>query len=203
MRRFAGPKKSGRNNEVVVLTRWSYGGVPLYFYLQLFLFHTYRLLLRNVPSQSSVLTLLVSVCGNILMLLLFNITAPGRSPSNLKLKSTTPYTCVVRWDPVPQEYHYGILRGYALNYTDVQFSPHLTQTLVLFCVHRTRMNISDLLPYRKYRITVAMFNSVGRGNFSPPMICVTGQTGKFATLGGPTCLLIVCIQLTIIIYRMK
>ena len=24
------PKKSGRNNAVVVLTGWSYGGVPLY-----------------------------------------------------------------------------------------------------------------------------------------------------------------------------
>ena len=26
-----GPKKSGRNNAVVVLTGWSYGGVPLYY----------------------------------------------------------------------------------------------------------------------------------------------------------------------------
>jgi len=26
-----GPQKSGHNNGVVVLTRWSYGGVPLYF----------------------------------------------------------------------------------------------------------------------------------------------------------------------------
>ena len=25
-----GPQKSGRNNELVVLTGWSYGGVPLY-----------------------------------------------------------------------------------------------------------------------------------------------------------------------------
>ena len=30
--RFAGTKKSGRNNRVVVLTRLSKGGVPLYFW---------------------------------------------------------------------------------------------------------------------------------------------------------------------------
>ena len=28
---FAAPKKTGRNNEVIVLSRWPWGGVPLYF----------------------------------------------------------------------------------------------------------------------------------------------------------------------------
>ena len=28
---FAGPKKSGHNNKVIVLPRWPWGGVPLYY----------------------------------------------------------------------------------------------------------------------------------------------------------------------------
>ena len=47
-----GPQKSGRNNEVVVLTGWSYGGVPLYPVL-LFLSNSNSLSLILNFSESS------------------------------------------------------------------------------------------------------------------------------------------------------
>ena len=47
-----GPQKSGRNNRTVVLTRWSYGGVPLYLVISQNLY--------SVTSDSDFLILHVS-----------------------------------------------------------------------------------------------------------------------------------------------
>ena len=70
-----------------------------------------------------------------------------------------------------------------LNYTNIEFPPHVITKLILTCANQTRATITGLLPYRRYGFTVAAFTVVGKSNFSEEMICTTEETGQFiATL---------------------
>ncbi|XP_031573116.1 uncharacterized protein LOC116307107 isoform X2 [Actinia tenebrosa] len=107
---------------------------------------------------------------------------PEGSPSNITLVEATARSLNIKWLPIPKTKRFGIIIGHTAVYYSLDDGNKVVfnQTCVS-CV--TTMNISNLKPFRNYRVEIFGFNSKGNGPITN--MSITFQTMQAAPSIGP------------------
>ena len=80
----------------------------------------------------------------------------------------------VEWEPPPQEFLYGIPRGYIIRY---EGDEELDST-ELISFDQTFFILQNLSEFVNYSIEVTAVTGAGEGSYSPPVYVVTNQDRK-------------------------
>ena len=80
----------------------------------------------------------------------------------------------VEWEPPPQEFLYGIPRGYIIRYEGFE---ELNST-ELISFDQTLFILQNLSEFVNYSIEVTAVTGAGEGPYSPPVYVVTNQDRK-------------------------
>ncbi len=92
------------------------------------------------------------------------------------LSSTSIY---VQWQPPPQEFFYGILRGYIIRYVPVEGINNSDAYLMTDPIEPTETSytLELLMEFVSYSIQVTAV-TIGNGPFSDPVYVRTNEAGK-------------------------
>lgn len=101
---------------------------------------------------------------------------PSKAPA-VNVTSPTPTSLYVTWQPIDKEYLHGIDGGYCI-YIQMHSSTDETRNWTVENNIRDK-TISDLKPYRQYKIQVAAKTTPGCGVKSPKMSIYTQEDSKF------------------------
>lgn len=98
------------------------------------------------------------------------LSAPSQPPSNLTVRSGNSTSLSVKWTPVPECCHFGIIKGYHVTLTDsnnssVTITKNFTELEARFV---------NLKKFNLYQISVNAFTSKGAG----PKICTSVSTDQ-------------------------
>ena len=85
----------------------------------------------------------------------------------------------VEWEPPPQEFLFGIPRGYIIRYEGFEElnSTELNST-ELISFDQTFFILQNLSEFVNYSIEVTAVTGAGEGSYSPPVYVVTNQDRK-------------------------
>jgi len=85
--------------------------------------------------------------------------------------SVNPASLRVSWKPLPIIHHNGPLTGHVIQYTRVGSSDMMSVNVT----SGTMYTISRLVAYSNYSVRVAAMNFNGTGNFSNPVVGISGK----------------------------
>ncbi len=107
-------------------------------------------------------------------------TVPGQPPQNVMATSLSSTSIYVQWEPPPQEFFYGILRGYIIRYVPVGNINNGDAYLMTNLIEPTEINytLENLLEFVNYSIEVTAV-TVGNGPFSDPVYARTDPDRMF------------------------
>lgn len=98
------------------------------------------------------------------------LSAPSHPPSNLTVQSGNSTSLSVKWTPVPECCHFGIIKGYHVTLTDSNNSS-VTITKNFTDLEARFVNLKK---FNVYQISVNAFTSKGAG----PKICTSVSTDQ-------------------------
>lgn len=98
------------------------------------------------------------------------LSAPSQPPSNLTVHSGNSTSLSVKWTPVPECCHFGIIKGYQVTLTDSNNSS-VTITKNFTDLEARFVNLKK---FNLYQISVNAFTSKGAG----PKICTSVSTDQ-------------------------
>ncbi len=103
---------------------------------------------------------------------------PGVPPQNVTGRNLSSASIYVQWQPPPQEFWYGILRGYIIRYFPVEDIDNESAYLMINVIDPTVTNftLDSLMDFVNYSIQVTAV-TVGRGPFSDPIYIRTNLDG--------------------------
>ena len=90
--------------------------------------------------------------------------------------SVNPSSLRVSWDPPPEIDHNGVIIGYVIEYTRVETSDIMIETVT----YETSYYLSVLVPFVVYSVRVAAITVNGTGPFSDAVVQTSGQDSKFS-----------------------
>lgn len=95
------------------------------------------------------------------LLLLFFFEVPAAPPSNIRFETTESSKLLVLWDPLPSEYHNGVLKGYKVYYYRKHY--HEGERELTVGPSETYVVINETRILLEYEVWVSAFTSVGGG----------------------------------------
>jgi len=110
-------------------------------------------------------------------------SVPGEPPRNVHGQSDSTTRILVEWDLPREEFLYGILRGFRIQYVVATNAsiPGASVTTELISEQQTSYTISNLEEFTNYSIEVTAV-TVGEGPYSTPIIVITDQECKLACM---------------------
>ncbi len=105
-------------------------------------------------------------------------TVPGQPPQNVTAANLSSTSIDVQWEPPPQEFFFGILRGYIIRYVPVGNISNDSAYLMTNLIEPTETNytLELLMEFVNYSIEVTAV-TVGNGPFSDPVYVRTNADG--------------------------
>ena len=100
---------------------------------------------------------------------------PSASPENLTGMFSSATSLLISWFPPPEQDQNGVIMGYNISYFEVDNSDIVTYT----STEETMINITGLMVYTEYNVSVAAYTSIGTGPFDS-IIERTDSSGKFS-----------------------
>lgn len=101
-------------------------------------------------------------------------SVPSRAPSNVRLSNFQFNEIKVQWDPVPQQYVNGRLRGYRIHVYEYDYYVNFVKTVHTGSPHVHMVILKELKAAQRYRITVSAYTSKGEGPQSYSRYITTG-----------------------------
>ena len=105
------------------------------------------------------------------------LVEPSASPANIQGHTTSSTSIWVDWDIVPVADQNGIVLTYTVTYMAL---PDKTPRSIVLIAAITQANLTGLMKYRNYSITVFASTAKGDGNVSEPIIVITDEDSKFS-----------------------
>ena len=105
------------------------------------------------------------------------LVEPSASPANIQGHTTSSTSIWVDWDIVPVADQNGIVLTYTVTYMAL---PDKTPQSIVLIAAITQANLTGLMKYRNYSITVFASTAKGDGNVSEPIIVITDEDSKFS-----------------------
>ena len=102
---------------------------------------------------------------------------PSAPPANVQGHNTSSTSIWVDWDIVPVTDQNGIILTYTVTY--MALPDKATQSTVVIAP-TTQANLTGLIKYRNYSITVFSSTAKGDGNVSEPIIVITDEDSKMS-----------------------
>ena len=104
---------------------------------------------------------------------------PSAPPANVQGHNTSSTSILVDWDVVPEGDQNGIIVTYTVIYKALPDGiPHRAVVSAL----ASQVNLTGLMKYRNYSITVFASTVKGSGNASQPVIVSTDEDGKLSQI---------------------
>lgn len=107
--------------------------------------------------------------------------APSRAPNVSQVRSSGPRSIFLQWNPIPQDYLHGILRGYHVFYKE-EVSKAKRSAISLGIVKSVSVNMSmesleitGLKPFTYYDVWVTAYTHAGSGPRSEPIKVITEE----------------------------
>ena len=117
----------------------------------------------------------------------FFMAAPSRAPNVSQVRSSGPRSIFLQWNPIPQDYLHGILRGYHVFYKE-EVSKAKRSAISLGIVKSVSVNMSmesleitGLKPFTYYDVWVTAYTHAGSGPRSEPIKVITEEDGKYVS----------------------
>ena len=104
----------------------------------------------------------------------FRSSVPSSAPGDVEAHALSSRKIVVSWKAIPQNTFNGILRGYIIQYTDVDNSRHNQ-----ISVDGLQASLIDLRPFTRYRVRVMAYTNAGLGVASVGQTIRTYEDSKF------------------------
>ena len=108
---------------------------------------------------------------------IFWLVGPSAPPANVQGRNTSSTSIWVDWDIVPVADLNGIVLTYTVTYMAL---PDKTPQSIVLIAAITQANLTGLMKYRNYSITVFASTAKGDGNASEPIIVITDEDSKFS-----------------------
>ena len=105
------------------------------------------------------------------------LVEPSAPPANVQGHNTSSTSIWVDWDIVPVADQNGIVLTYTVTYMVL---PDKTPQSIVLIAAITQANLTGLMKYRNYSITVFASAAKGDGNVSEPIIVITDEDSKFS-----------------------
>ena len=105
------------------------------------------------------------------------LVEPSASAANVQGHTTSSTSIWVDWDIVPVADQNGIVLTYTVTYMAL---PDKTPQSIVLIAAITQANLTGLMKYRNYSITVFASTAKGDGNVSEPIIVITDEDSKFS-----------------------
>ena len=105
------------------------------------------------------------------------LVEPSAPPANVQGHTTSSTSIWVDWDIVPVADQNGIVLTYTVTYMAL---PDKTPQSIVLIAAITQANLTGLMKYRNYSITVFASTAKGDGNVSEPIIVITDEDSKFS-----------------------
>ena len=105
------------------------------------------------------------------------LVEPSASAANVQGHTTSSTSIWVDWDIVPVADQNGIVLTYTVTYMAL---PDKTPRSIVLIAAITQANLTGLMKYRNYSITVFASTAKGDGNVSEPIIVITDEDSKFS-----------------------
>ena len=102
---------------------------------------------------------------------------PSAPPANVQGHNTSSTSIWVDWDIVPVTDQNGIILTYTVTY--IALLDETPQSTVVIAP-TTQANLTGLIKYRNYSITVFSSTAKGDGNVSEPIIVITDEDSKMS-----------------------
>ena len=102
---------------------------------------------------------------------------PSAPPANVQGHNTSSTSIWVDWDIVPVTDQNGIILTYTVTYMAL---PDETPQSTVVIAPTTQANLTGLIKYRNYSITVFSSTAKGDGNVSEPIIVITDEDSKMS-----------------------
>ncbi|XP_056427674.1 receptor-type tyrosine-protein phosphatase S isoform X5 [Hyla sarda] len=100
---------------------------------------------------------------------------PSAPPQDVKCVSTKSTTILVSWQPPPAESHNGILAGYSVHYSALDFEDPVPKEVKDIPPQTTEILLEALEKWTEYRISVVAHTAVGPGPESSPVVVRTDE----------------------------
>ena len=105
------------------------------------------------------------------------LVEPSAPPANVQGRNTSSTSIWVGWDIVPVADQNGIILTYTVTYMAL---PDETAQSTVVIAPTTQANLTGLIKYRNYSITVFSSTAKGDGNVSEPIIVITDEDSKLS-----------------------
>ena len=105
------------------------------------------------------------------------LVEPSAPPAKVQGHNTSSTSIWVDWDIVPVTDQNGIILTYTVTY--MALPDKATQSKVVIAP-TTQANLTGLIKYRNYSITVFSSTAKGDGNVSEPIIVITDEDSKLS-----------------------
>ena len=102
---------------------------------------------------------------------------PSAPPANVQGHNKSSTSIWVDWDIVPVTDQNGIILTYTVTYMAL---PDKTPQSTVVIAPTTQANLTGLIKYRNYSITVFSSTAKGDGNVSEPIIVITDEDSKLS-----------------------
>ena len=109
---------------------------------------------------------------------------PGEPPQNVVARNEFSTTISVEWESPPQDFLFGILRGYLIRYLPGDMNMvNLTERIP---PTTTSFTLENLFEFTNYSIEVTAVTGTGEGPYSPPVYVVTNLERKLCQTSVPS-----------------
>ena len=108
---------------------------------------------------------------------IFWLVGPSAPPANVQGRNTSSTSIWVDWDIVPVTDQNGIILTYTVKYIAL---PDETPRSTVVIAPTTQANLTGLIKYRNYSITLYASTTKGDGNVSEPIIVITDEDSKLS-----------------------
>ena len=117
------------------------------------------------------------ICIQLLLYGYFPHIVPGEPPQNVQARNESSTTISVDWESPPQEFLFGILRGYIIRYVPVT-EMDIVNSTELIPPNRNSFTLENLLEFTNYSIEVTAVTGAGEGPYSTPVYVVTNPDSE-------------------------
>ena len=116
------------------------------------------------------------LCIQLLFYCYFLHIVPREPPQNVEARNESSTTISVQWESPPQEFLFGILRGYIIRFVPGQMG--IVNLTKLIPSNMNSFILENLLEFTNYSIEVTAVTGAGEGPYSHPVYVVTNQGKK-------------------------
>ena len=116
------------------------------------------------------------LCIQLLFYGYFLHIVPREPPQNVEARSESSTSISIQWESPPQEFLFGILRGYIIRFVPGEMG--IVNLTKLIPSNMNSFILENLLEFTNYSIEVTAVTGAGKGPYSPPVYVVTNQGKK-------------------------